>query len=148
VFCQALFTSNSLVILVENRIILVCVTTQCAQYLTQVANILNTHRRNIMLLQGKARIKEQGSFAERKAARVAKGPIKYEFHVYLSSYMYPTELVATFRSRKEAEKFAFEQRGPLVGNSAAVRMIQERHPYQRSHCDSDDFHIERVEATQ
>lgn len=98
------------------------------------------------MLQGKARIKEQGTFRERKAARTAKGQVKYEFQVYLSSYLFERELIATFKSRKEAEEFAFKQRGPIVGNSAAVRTVWDRHSYKASGCHSGHFKIERAEV--
>lgn len=100
------------------------------------------------MLQGKARLKEQGTFRERKAERISKGPVKYEFQVYLSSYMFSRELIATFKSRKEAEDFAFKQLGPIVGNSAAVKAVWDRHSYAASGCNSGHFKIERTEVSE
>lgn len=105
------------------------------------------------MLQGKARIKEQGTFRERKAARIAKGQVKYEFRVYLESWRFRKELIATFKSRKEAEKFAFEQRGPIVGYSLAVGAVSEKrtgieHILDMMVLSCDDFRIERVEIAQ
>lgn len=67
------------------------------------------------------------SFADRKAARKAAGNQQFAFQV-VAGYYFGGEVVGQFNSRKEAEAFAFEQIGSLVGNTKAFRALSARHP--------------------
>ncbi|MCC4588776.1 hypothetical protein LL962_16985 [Xanthomonas sp. NCPPB 1067] len=89
--------------------------------------------------------------ADRIAARLANPHARYRFQVVCTSYYLPdgiSNVVGVFNSRKEAEEFAFEQQGPIAGNTKAWKAMESRCgrrlpgglPFSAS------FQVERVEA--
>lgn len=84
------------------------------------------------------------TFAERKAARIANQGKKFKFNV-VASFPFDGEIVGSFSSRPAAEKFAFEQRGPVVGNTAARTALSNKLPRNTAITMSVYFTIERVE---
>lgn len=83
-------------------------------------------------------------FRTRKAARIAaqSAGVKYKFQVVAQ---YDGKCVGTFSSRREAERFANEQIGPVAGNTAAFKawcvMRPRNEPTPWTH-----FHVVRAEA--
>lgn len=69
------------------------------------------------------------SFAARKAARVAAGQRLFKFEVVAKMYG-SSPLLGSFASQREAMAFAYDQRGPLVGNTSAHRALSEQLPRQ------------------
>ncbi len=85
------------------------------------------------------------TFRERKAARIAAGNVKYRFVAECTSLGHHGETYGSFASRREAEEFAFSQRGPLVGNTLAAQAFWSAHAgYRVTTCPT--FVVVRVAA--
>lgn len=86
------------------------------------------------------------AFAQRKQERIAAGNKKYEFKV-IASYPFDGEVLATFKSKREAEDFAHKQIGSVVGNTQAWSALAARHR-NAPVSSGQKFSVERVEAAQ
>lgn len=72
-----------------------------------------------MMNQLQAALKAQGTFAQRKQARVAAGSASFTFEITSEFH----GLLRVFSSRQDALEFAFGQVGMLVGNTLAKQAI-------------------------
>lgn len=67
------------------------------------------------------------TFSQRKAERKAAGNVQFRFVVMCNEPGHATEQYGEFNSRAAAEAFAFEQCGPLIGNTLAANAFYDAH---------------------
>jgi hypothetical protein len=71
---------------------------------------------------------QMATFQERKAARKLNPAPKFSKFNVVASFPFDGEVVGIFALKRDAEDFAFKQRGLVVGNTSAMHAIYAKHP--------------------